>query len=86
MPDIHLRNAFMYNSYNSCELLSKSKERIQKFKETGKSRYIYRNKLDKDCFQHDMTYFLIKSPMLVLLKVKLCRIGLCQSSANYLKI
>ena len=74
MPDIHLRNAFMYNSYNSCELLSKNKERIQKFKETEKSRYIYRNNLDKDCFQHDMTYFLIKSPMLVLLKVKLCRI------------
>ena len=26
------------------------------FKETGDSRYIYRNELDKACFQHDMTY------------------------------
>ena len=34
----------------------KNKERIQKFKETGNSRYIYQNKLDKACFQHDLAY------------------------------
>ena len=34
----------------------KNKERIQKFKETGHTRYIYRNELDKACFQHDMAY------------------------------
>ena len=32
------------------------KERIQKFKETGDSRYIYQNELDKTCFHHDMAY------------------------------
>ena len=31
-------------------------ESIQKFKETGDPRYIIKNELDKDCFQHDMTY------------------------------
>ena len=36
--------------------LQKNKERIQKFKETGDSRYIYQNELDKACFQHGMTY------------------------------
>ena len=36
--------------------ITKNKERIQKFKETGDSRYIYRNKLDKACFQHDRAY------------------------------
>ena len=36
--------------------LLKNKERIQKFKETGDTSYIYKNELDKDCFQHDMTY------------------------------
>ena len=36
--------------------LEKNKERIQKFKETGDSRYIYQNELDKGCFQHDMAY------------------------------
>ena len=34
----------------------KKKERIQKFKQTRDSRYIYKNELDKACFQHDMTY------------------------------
>ena len=28
----------------------------KKFKETGDSRYIYKNELDKACFQHDMVY------------------------------
>ena len=36
--------------------LPKNKERIQKFKETGDTKYIYRNELDKACFQHDMAY------------------------------
>ena len=35
---------------------TKSKKRIQKFKQTGDSRYIYKNELDKACFQHDMAY------------------------------
>ena len=34
----------------------KIKKRIQKFKGTGDSRYIYENELDKACLQHDMTY------------------------------
>ena len=29
---------------------------MQKFKDTGDSRYIYKNELDKACFQHDMAY------------------------------
>ena len=34
----------------------KNKERIKKLKETGDSRYIYQNELDKTYFQHDMAY------------------------------
>ena len=30
--------------------------KIQKFKETGDSRYIHQNKLDKSCFQHNVEY------------------------------
>ena len=37
-------------------LLKKKEERIKKFKETGDTSYIYKNELDKTCFQHDMTY------------------------------
>ena len=29
---------------------------IQKFKETGHTNYIYKNDLDKACFQHDTAY------------------------------
>ena len=34
----------------------KTKKEIQKFKETGDTKYVYKNKLDKACFQHDMAY------------------------------
>ena len=34
----------------------KTQKKYKKFKETGDSRYIYQNELDKTCFQHDMAY------------------------------
>ena len=34
----------------------KNKERIQKFKETGDTRYIYKNELNNTCFQNDIAY------------------------------
>ena len=43
-------------TYSACEPFTKNKERIQTFKETGDSRYIYQNELDKGCFQHDVAY------------------------------
>ena len=54
MPEMHLRQPQL--TYSACGPFTKNKERIQKFKETGDSRYIYRNELDKACFQHDMVY------------------------------
>ena len=54
MPEMHLKQPKF--TYSACGLFTKNKERIQKFKETGDSRYIYRNELDKACFQYDMVY------------------------------
>ena len=54
MPEIHLGQIGF--TYSACGPFTKNKERIQKFKETGDSRYIYQNELDKACYQHDMTY------------------------------
>ena len=34
----------------------KNKKRFQKFKDTGDINYIYKNELDKACFQHDIGY------------------------------
>ena len=41
---------------SACGPFNKSKERIQKFKVTGDSKYIYQKELGKACFQHDMWY------------------------------
>ena len=38
------------------DYLQKTKKTIQKFNKTGDSQNIYQNRLDKTCFQHDMTY------------------------------
>ena len=37
-------------------MFTKNKKKIQKFKETGDTDYIYKNELNKACFQHDMAY------------------------------
>ena len=42
--------------YSACGPLTKNKTRIQKFKATGDSKYVYKNELDKACFQHDVAY------------------------------
>ena len=54
MPEIHLRQPQFV--YSACGSFTRNKERIQKFKETGDTSYIYKNELDKACFQHDMAY------------------------------
>ena len=43
-------------TYSACGPFTKNKRRMRKFKETGDSRYIYQNGLDKACFQPDMGY------------------------------
>ena len=52
IPEMHLRQPGI--TYSVCGPITKNKERIKKFKETGGSRYIYKNELDKAYFQHDM--------------------------------
>ena len=58
MPEMHLRQPGF--TYSACGPFTKNKERIQeikkKFKKTGDTSYIYKDELDKACFQHDMVY------------------------------
>ena len=54
LPEMHLKQRGF--TYSACGSFTKNKERIQKFKQTGDSRYIYKKELDKACFQHDMAY------------------------------
>ena len=48
MPEMRLRQPGF--TYSACGPFTKNKERIQKFKETGDSRYIYQNELVKTFF------------------------------------
>ena len=54
MPEMYLKQPGF--TYSACGPFTKNKQRIRKFKETGDTSYIYKNELDKACFQHDMAY------------------------------
>ena len=43
-------------TYSACGPFTRNKQRIQKLMQTGDTYYIYKNELDKACFQHDMSY------------------------------
>ena len=43
-------------TYSASRPFTRNKERIEKFMQTGNTDFIYRNELDKACFQHDMAY------------------------------
>ena len=56
MPEMHSKQpGFTDSTYGP---FTKNKEIIQRFKETGDTKYIYRNKLDKACFEHGLTEIL----------------------------
>ena len=54
MPEMHLRQPRF--AYSACGPFTRHKERIKEVKRTGDTRYIYRNELDKTCFQHVSAY------------------------------
>ena len=54
MPKMHLKQPVF--TYSACNPLTKNKERIENFMQTGGTNFVYKNELDKACFQHDMAY------------------------------
>ena len=54
MPEMYLRQPGF--TYSACGSFTKYKERIEKFMKSGNTDFIYKNELDKACFQHDMAY------------------------------
>ena len=54
MVEMHLKQLGF--TYSACGPFTKNKERIEKFMQTGNTNFIYKNELDKACFQHDMDY------------------------------
>ena len=39
-------------TFSACGPFTKNKERIEKFMQSGNTDFIYKNELDKACFQH----------------------------------
>ena len=54
VPEIHLKQPGF--TYSACGPLTKNKERIEKFMQTGNKDFIYKNELDMACFQRVMAY------------------------------
>ena len=58
MPEMHLRQPqFVYSASGP---FTRHKERIKEFNRTGDTRYIYRNELDKACFNTILLMWIIK--------------------------
>ena len=54
IPEMHLKQPGFTNS--TCGPFTRKKEKIEKFMQTGNTDFVYKNELDKACFQHDMAY------------------------------
>ena len=54
MPQMHLKQPDFI--YSACGPFTKNKERIEKFMKTGNTDFIYKNQLNKACFQCYMAY------------------------------
>ena len=54
MPEMHLKQPDF--TCSGCVLFTKNKERHEKFMQTGNTNFIFKDELDKACFQHDMAY------------------------------
>ena len=55
---MHLRQPGF--TYSACGPFTKNKKRIEKFMKSGNTDFIYKNELDKECFEHDMAYGKLK--------------------------
>ena len=49
LPGMHLKQPGF--TYSACGPFTEIKERIEKFMQTGNTNFIYKNELDKACFQ-----------------------------------
>ena len=54
MSEMHLKKPGF--TYSACDPFTRNKERIENFMEIENTDFIYKNNLDKVCFEHDMAY------------------------------
>ena len=54
IPEMHLKQPGFI--YIACGPFTKNKEIIENFMQSGNTDFIYKNELDKACFQHNMAH------------------------------
>ena len=54
MPEMDLKQPGF--TYSACGSFTKNKERMEKFMQTINTDFVYKNELDKACFQHNMAW------------------------------
>ena len=54
IPEMHLKQPGF--TYSACGPFTKNKKRIEKFMQTGNTKFIYKNELDKAYLHYDMAY------------------------------
>ena len=54
VTSLHLKHPGF--THSACGQFTKHSEKIEKFREAGNLKKLYRNELDKDCFAHDAAY------------------------------
>ena len=54
MPEMDLKQPGF--TYSACGSFTKNKERMEKFMQTRNKDFVYKNELDKACFQHNMAW------------------------------
>ena len=54
MPEMDLKQPGF--TYSACGSFTKNKERMEKFMQTRNTDFVYKNELDKVCFQHNMAW------------------------------
>ena len=55
MPELHLWDPKV-KKYSACGPFTKHTQRINQFMKDGRLSHLYKNQLDKTCFQHDAAY------------------------------
>ena len=59
MPELHFKQPRF--TYSACEPFTKHRERIQKFRETGNLKYLYRNGVDKASFARGAVILIVET-------------------------
>ena len=80
IPELNLKQRGF--TYSACGPFTKHRERIQKFRETGNLKHLYRNKLDKACFSYDDAYSDSKDLVKRTLSGEILKDRACESARN----